>query len=106
MLYATYHIYSGPGLFRFPIQTQYKLTCGGRNSPAVLALLYALQLVHATQYKFETGTNVFGIEFSICMDIRLQGVCASILVRISRLRASPAQDGISPDKFTTRNDYC
>ncbi len=62
--------YSQSGLFRagaipFPLQMQYKLTCGGRNSPAVLALLYALQLVHATRYKFVTGTNVFGIEFSM-----------------------------------------
>ncbi len=35
----------------------------------------------------------------LCMDIRLQGVCASILVRISRLRTSPAQDGIAPIKL-------
>ncbi len=55
---------SVPGLFRSPIEMQYKLTCGGRNSPTVLAFLYALQLVHATRYKFETGT-VFGIEFSM-----------------------------------------
>ncbi len=48
-----------------PILTQYKRTCGGRNSPAVLALLYALQLVDAMRYKFETGTNVFSIEFSM-----------------------------------------
>ncbi len=33
---------------------------------------------------------------SLCIDIRLQGVCASIPVRISRLRTSPAQDGIAP----------
>ncbi len=33
---------------------------------------------------------------SLCMDIRLQGVCAIILVRISTLRTSPPQDGIAP----------
>ncbi len=43
---------------------------------------------------------------SLCMDIRLHGVCASILVRISSLRTTPAQEGNSPDKFTTRNGYC